>query len=512
MEYTMNIKLLENECWWGGCSDDGIKAPFCENSEISRNLDPNNTYNQASPLLVSNKGRYIWGESAYTYKIEKDELVITGIKEKPQIFEGGSNLRETYLLASQRFFPTSKVAPPKEFFDGIQYNSWIELMYNQNQEGIINYAKKIKEEGYPTKGVFMIDCGWNDYYGKFEFSTSKFTDPKAMVDELHAMGYKVMLWTCPFISADTAEFRYAWSKGYLIMNKWGLPSIKQWWDGFSSVVDITNPEVAEWYYQQHKYLMDKYGIDGFKLDAGDGHFYSDDDVIYAKTDSNGQSEAWAKFGLRFKYNEYRACWKAAGLELVHRLRDKNHSWTDNGVAALVPCQLAQGILGYAYTCPDMIGGGQFTDFLEDQDKLDQELFVRYAQCAALMPMTQFSISPWRVLDEYHNGLCRDISWVRMEYIEDILALTEHARKTGEPVVRYMEYVFPNQGFEKVIDQFMLGDNILVAPVMEKGKITREIKFPEGNWKSRSGEIIKGGQTLTVDAPLDVLPIYRKVND
>ena len=53
----------------------------------------------------------------------------------------------------------------------------------------------------------------------------------------------------------------------------------------------------------------------------------------------------------------------------------------------------------SYTCPDMIGGGEYLNFLENSSNLDEELFVRYAQCAALMPMMQFSAAPWRVLSK-----------------------------------------------------------------------------------------------------------------
>jgi alpha-glucosidase (family GH31 glycosyl hydrolase) len=511
MYFTMKINLLEDEYWWGGANDDGPVMPFHSNCHYTRELDPNNSYNQAAPLLLSSKGRYIWCESGFGFSFAGDDLILTGTKEKPQLFDGFDNLRGAYLAASQKFFATSKKSPPKNLFDGIQYNSWIELTYNQNQTDILNYARKIKETGMPCSGVFMIDCGWNDYYGKFEFSTLKFSDPKSMVDELHSLGFKVMLWNCPFLSADTSEFRYTRDRGYLVTDKNGNPSIKQWWDGHSAVLDFTNPDAVNWYKEQNQKLMDKYGIDGFKLDAGDAHFYSDDDITYLPTDSNGQSEAWAMFGLCYDYNEYRTSWKCGGQALVQRLRDKDHTWDNNGVCSLVPSQIAQGIIGISYTCPDMIGGGQFDDFWKKADFLDQELFVRYAQCAALMPMMQFSAAPWRVLDEKHFNLCKEAAWLHMEYAPIILDLVEHAQNTGEPIIRYMEYVFPDQGLETITDQFMLGDNILVAPVMSKGKTEREVAFPAGRWEDTDGNVLEGGKTLFIDAPLEKLPIFKKRN-
>ena len=73
----------------------------------------------------------------------------------------------------------------------------------------------------------------------------------------------------------------------------------------------------------------------------------------------------------------------------------------------MPSVLAQGIIGAHYTCPDMIGGGDYTDFSYERMKnLDSELFVRYAQNAALMPTMQFSAAPWRVLGEKENKICQ----------------------------------------------------------------------------------------------------------
>ena len=128
-----------------------------------------------------------------------------------------------------------------------------------------------------------------------------------------------------------------------------------------------------------------------------------------------------------------------------------------------------------------------------------------------MPMIQFSAAPWRVLDDEHYAMILGLMKLREEFLPTILELVKNASKTGEPAVRYMEYVFPGQGFEKVIDQFCLGDDIIVAPVLTKGAVTRDIALPDGKWKDhRTGKIYDGGKTITVDAPVDSLPIMERV--
>lgn len=91
-------------------------------------------------------------------------------------------------------------------------------------------------------------------------------------------------------------------------------------------------------------------------------------------------------------------WKMGGQPLVQRLRDKDHTFED--LQLLISNMLSTGLMGYYFSCPDMIGGSQFTAFF-NQDRLDQELIARSAQCHALMSMMQFSVAAWRVLDATH---------------------------------------------------------------------------------------------------------------
>ena len=218
-------------------------------------------------------------------------------------------------------------------------------------------------------------------------------------------------------------------------------------------------------------------------------------------------------GLDFPYNEYRACWKMGLQPLVQRLQDKPYSW--EGIRQLIPDMLAAGLIGHPYTCPDMIGGGEFRSFLNpdmtpiDPSKIDQKLIVRSCQIHALMPMMQFSVAPWRILDKKNLEICRKFANLHKQFGPYILELAHNAAKTGEPIVRHMEYEFPNQGFENSKDQFMLGPKYLVAPVVTP-EDSREVKLPSGEWKDDLGKVWKGGQTIKIDVPIDRLPYFEKL--
>ena len=510
-DYSLTVRMLEREYWYGGFTYDGQLMPFCAKTTYQKSMDPNPTMNQASPIFVSSKGRYIWCDKGINIDINNGLITITSTKAQPFLFEGFENMRQAFKAASRKHFPAAGNMPPEEFFTGPQFCSWIEFRYQQNEEGLLEYADNIIKNGFPAK-ILMIDCGWQQGFGRWDFYPGRFKDPKGMVEKLHKLGFKVMLWTCPFITADSIEFRELRDKCFLVMNKDGKPSIKEWWDGFSAVLDFTNPGAVEWYLAQNQKLIDKYNVDGFKLDAGDASFYSDKDVTFAPTDANGQSELWARLGLdNFRYHEYRACYKCGGEALVQRLLDKEHNWEGlNGVNTIIPAMLALGILGHPFSCPDLIGGGEYKSFESNMNKLDPELFVRYAQISALMPMMQFSAAPWRFLDNYHFQLCKKAALLHAEYADYILKCADNSKITGEPIVRYMEYAYPGEGFEKITDQFMLGEEMLIAPVIVKGVKERKIVFPKGKWLGDDGSTVEGGCEISVNTPLERLPFYRRV--
>jgi alpha-glucosidase (family GH31 glycosyl hydrolase) len=504
--FTKSIPLKPGEKWWGGPIVDGHIMPFGDEFYL-HNMLGDTKGNQSQPLLISNHGRYIWCDDPFEFEFNEGVLKLSSTFSDFKSGQAGQTLKDAYLHASQTFFPPTGEIPAEILFTHPQYNTWIELMYDQNQDDILKYAESIIKHGFPP-GVLMIDDNWQEDYGTWEFKAERFSDPKGMIEKLHAMGFKVMLWVCPFISADSPVYRELKRKRVLMSedDNQTVPAIVRWWNGASALIDLSNPAGEQWFHQQLQNLVDKYQVDGFKLDAGDAQYYTGEICASQELHANQHTELFAKIGLRFPMNEYRACWKMAGQPLVQRLRDKSHSWND--LRKLIPGILTQGLVGYAYTCPDLIGGGEFRSFL-NLDKIDQELIVRSAQCHALMPMMQFSVAPWRVLDNEKMEICREMAILHNHMANEILNLARQSSITSEPIVRHMEYAYPNQGFINIQDQFMLGEDILVAPVLHKNTRERIVQFPEGTWKADDDTIINGPCRITLKAPLHRLPWFKR---
>jgi alpha-glucosidase (family GH31 glycosyl hydrolase) len=506
--------MKNGEKWFGGAVNEAHLMPFKEGYSLDMFGDTRG--NQAAPLLVSTKGRFIWSEEPFKFAFEKNRLVITNAKGSLVIDSAGKNLREAFTNAAKRFFPAKNKLPDTLLFSRPQYNTWIELVYNQNEKDILSYARAIIANGFPP-GVIMIDDNWADYYGRFDFRADRFTNAAAMVDTLHAMGFKVMLWVSPFVSPDTEVFRELLAQRLLLMantenqgnsqKNEGKPAIIEWWNGHSAVLDFTNPAAKKWYEGRLDHMVNTYHLDGFKFDAGDADFYPASASSFKKATPNDHSRLWGEIGLKYPLNEYRAMWKMGGEPLVQRLRDKKHNWED--LQKLIPHVTTAGLLGYQFTCPDMIGGGEYGSFI-GRSKLDEQLVVRSAQCSALMPMMQFSVAPWRVLSAQNLKSVKKAVETRAKYTPYIMQLVKQAAATGEPIARSMEYQYPNQGFADVKGQYMLGSKYLVAPMVANGT-TKTIYLPKGKWKSDLGKTVKGPAKIEIEVAADRLPVFELLN-
>ncbi|MFT3874921.1 MAG: glycoside hydrolase family 31 protein [Propioniciclava sp.] len=519
---TVNVEIEHGEWWWGGAAADGTLMPFGRETSHHRDLarnaglvnDPADASNQSAPVLISSHGRVIASDQPFTFTIEDGQLRAEGTGVQTATADVAT-LRGAYREAVRRFMPASGRTPAPELFEGPQYNTWIELPYTPTQQGVLDYARRILAAGFPP-GVLMIDDLWAADYGDWRFEAGRFPDPRAMVDELHRLGFRVMVWVVPFISPDNAVYRALERRDLLLRGADGEIVVRRWWNGWSAVLDLTFAPACDWWADTLRALQAETGVDGFKFDAGDLRDYRDDDQGRGGIGRIAQTAAYARFGEQFAFNEFRASWRAGGLGLAQRLHDKPPTWDAAGLGSLIPEGIAQSLTGHAFNCPDMIGGGDLAQF-EPGAAVDVEQFVRYAQCAALFPMMQFSLNPARVLDEEALAAVKAAVALRQALVPEILALVAHAARTGEPILRPLAYHDP--GTEQVTDQFLLGKDVLVAPVLERGATHRQVVLPHGRW-APLGTGMPDGQvvevtgdpvTLTLDVTLASLPAWRRIH-
>ena len=570
---TKVVSILPGERWWGGTVAQGWRMPLDATSDYEKDLRVESDGNQAAPLLLSTKGRWIWCEDAFRYSFKDGKITLQtgpcprkarggghtmavapaaqGPAENPalttqipnlpdealrnlpnlertcyskktfaplQVGRTGDSIRTAFEYCSRTFFPP-KGTPQLRFFEQPILNTWVELNYNQNQEDVIKYAQSFIANGMKP-GVLMIDCFWQtDAFGPWVFHAARFSDPRAMSDRLHAMGYKLMLWNAPFVTLDSMTYRKLRQDGGILKDArliacgkgvyQGLPV--EWWDGYSAVYDPTSPAGRAWYRDMLKRVMQDYGVDGFFFDGGGPYEYPPGDYIAFENAAQPTDlcRAFQMVAAEVPYQQLREAWKMGGLPLMNTLRDKEPRWGE--MRRCITDMIAAGQLGYPFVVADLVGGGTCGNNGNGVHgvKWQDELFVRHLQIECLSPMIQFSGSPWRVLSSSAQDIVRKMLVLREKYAPRIVEIAVNTGKTGLPMLRSMDFQFPNKGYELVLDQFMMGDDLLVAPVVEGGAKTRTVVIPEGRWLSDRGEVVVGPKTIVVDTPLERLPYFER---
>ncbi len=521
---TASVKMSAGENWWGAANFFGTKMPFTAKTDLKIDLRRNNYHNQCASFLVSDQGRVIWADAQALITLKNGEITVAADSDVV-VEKGGSSLPEAYRYAMRKWFPASDKMPDPLFFSAPQINTWIELTYHQNEKDILAYAKSMLDNGVPA-GVLMIDDTWQAGYGDWRFEPTRFQDPKGMMDKLHGMGYKVMLWMCPYVGMDLPAFRrIAWGtnpddvRGY--PQKGGFFTVKGtkparngriqakpcgWWNGISAFLDFSHPNANAWFTETLDGLVKEYGVDGFKLDGADLTAYAldDRDAFDPKATCGSLNNGYSAYALKYPFCEIRNLWRMQQMPVVVRLHDKPHTY--EALRRITADMIAAGIIGQPFICPDMVGGGEWTTFIPGSP-FDPDLFVRSAQIHALCPMMQFSASPWRVLDAERQQIVRDTVALRQKFAPMIVDLAKKAAVDGEPIIRSLEYNYPNRGYAAVIDQFMMGTDLLVAPQMDKDAATRTVLIPSGTWKADDGSVVTGPKTITVSTPLARLPHF-----
>lgn len=370
------------------------------------------------------------------------------------------------------------------------------------------YARSVLANGL-APGVLMIDDTWQEDYGLWRFHPGRFPNPKAMCRELHDLGFSVMVWLVPYLSADSPSFRKAQAlPGALLRRADGEPVLLSWWNGYSAALDLRQAFARALLDEQLHALQEEVGVDGFKFDGGGLNAYAQAGDLGGATPSE-LNQAWFQYAASYRFHEAKDSWKAGGRAINQRLRDKDHAWEGEGLACILPDAFNASLTGHPYLCPDMVGGGEWTCFLPG-GRLDEELLVRCAQASALFPMLQFSVAPWRVLSGPALQAVLEAGRLHERLGGEIYRLVCQTAKTGEPLLTPLCYYYPQPPYAQVLDEFLLGRDLLVCPVLQKGCREREVVFPPGLWQGADGTRYPGGQTLRLAAPLETLLYFRRI--
>ncbi|WP_331272914.1 TIM-barrel domain-containing protein [Motilibacter deserti] len=407
--------------------------------------------------------------------------------------------------------PQKSDAPDYQYQSTV-WNSWAQFYTNVTQAGFLDWARQLHATGIPAH-TFSLDDGWMSKYGDFTFN-AKFPDPKAMVDEVHAMGYNFGLWVTLWLNNDSQNYQVARANGWLLKSASdpSQPCAVRWWNGNAGIVDLANPAARAWYESQLDGLMSSLGVNGFKFDT---RFF---DLGCAPYTSDLGMEDYQALGaeLADKYDlqgmGIRVHWTGnQSRGFVTREIDKGTGW--DSLQAGMHQLLALSTVGHPFVTSDMIGGSL------GQAPPTKQVLVRWAQAAALTPLMYSSTAPTGVTD-WTTGrqVAYDAETVQLykaaverhgDLSDYILAQVRRAVGTGEPIMKPLFWEFPEeQATYTLDDQWLLGDSLLAAPVLEQAT-SRDVYLPEGRWYDPyTGQTLRGERWVRdYPAPLSVTPMF-----
>jgi alpha-glucosidase (family GH31 glycosyl hydrolase) len=286
----------------------------------------------------------------------------------------------------------------------------------------------------------------------------------------------------------------------------------RWWNTPPvAALDVTNPEAVEWFVARLKKLQRETGVDGFKFDAGEPCFLPRFPRTHLPLSTPAEYTQLYVQRVAGQFaggvSEVRTGHHNHDVAIMYRMGDRFSTWdAGNGLRSLIPTLLTSGILGYPFCLPDMIGGNAYFN-----THPDKELLVRWAQVNALMPAMQFSLAPWDLGKETERLVTKAIS-IRRKLEDYLVTLAEEAAENLTPICRPLWMISPGEeDTYEIQDQFALGNDVIVAPVVCRGARRRDVYLTEGSWRDiadADGTVIEGGRWLkNVASPLDHLPVY-----
>lgn len=494
---------------------------------------------QASvPFYVSSRGYgFLWNNPAIgtaTFGTNKTEWYAKRTKKLDYFITAGDTPAEIELNYSAAAGRTPMMP---EF--GLGY--WQCKLRYRTQEEILAVAREHKRRGLPMDAIVVDFFHWT-MQGDFKFEKRDWPDPDAMVKELKDMGIETVVSVWPTVDERSENFWEMNGKGYLVHSDRGN-GLHMTWMGNTVFYDATHPGARKFVWEKCKENYYKKGIRIFWLDEAEPEYgpYDFDNTryyigpalqcsnIYPAMYAKGFYDGLKESGEKEIMSLVRCAW--AGSQKYGVLTWSGDIYSSfRAMREQLQAGLNMGMAGIPWWTSDI--GGFVGGNIEDEDF--RELLVRWFAWGAFCPVFRMhgERSPWYEREQEFIDNVRQLTsgqdnevWSfgedNYEILKKYLFVRENMRpyirecmraasETGAPVMRPLFFDFPeDKKCWETEDVYMFGPDVLVAPVMELGARERTLYLPKGaEWKDAvSGNLYEGGRTVTVDAPLSVIPVF-----
>ena len=509
---------------------------------------------QGRAFDVYNTQRYGYGEAPATMKINVPLAVTTAgfalfMDEVDRgRFDFGHATPGRWAYTSETGAVSYVVIAAETIREQLRHYTWLtgrqplppkwSLGYIQSKYGYRTEAEArgvvdtLRQRGFPVDAV-VLDLHWFEHMGDLAWNRDAWPTPFRMMHDLDARGVQTVAITEPYISGPSDLYPPAIDEGHVGTDGAGNAlEMPDWWscpDGCPAVLaDMTRPATRDWWWSKHPAFMgdEVAGTDpalgtmaGLWTDLGEPEKHPDSMMHHlgpAPVIHNAYNLLWAETlydGLRAMrpnervFNLTRS--GSAGIQrygTVHWSGDVQRSFT--GLAQQPGLMLHAGLSGLAYYGSDI--GGYLGDTYAP------ELMVRWMQHGALTPtmrphgVDNLPTEPWRFGAEAET-IIRDFVRLRYQLMPYLYTLAWENHTTGLPIARPLFFADPSDpDLHARDDAYLLGDALLVAPVVADSVRQKDVLLPDGGWMDVwTGEIVAGGDTVTAGAPLNRIPLYQK---
>jgi len=402
----------------------------------------------------------------------------------------------------------------------------------ESEDELLTVARGFREKKIPCDTLWL-DIHYMDRYRSFSWNPVGFPDPRRMLGEVAALGFKVVTILDPGIVADPVDpvCRSGLEGDHFILGERdGTPIRGRVWPGLCHFPDFARKETRSWWADLVKRWTEQ-GIDGIWIDMNEpsvfrnpthtlpvtalhrghgggphGAFHNVYGQLMAEATRDGV--AAARPGRR-PFVLTRSSHLGGVRSAAVWTGDNQSTWQD--LRWTIPMVLSLGLSGQPFAGPDL---GGF-----DGDP-EPELFARWFQTGALLPFCRGHAKygscrkePWAFGAEIEE-IVRDALCLRMKLLPQLYTVFHEASVRGLPVVRPLFMADPRDArLREIDDAYLLGDSLLVAPVLEPGARTRTVTLPRGGWYKvsslRAGSDPLREDRVELEAPLATLPLLAR---
>ncbi|HEX8088489.1 MAG TPA: TIM-barrel domain-containing protein [Blastocatellia bacterium] len=437
---------------------------------------------------------------------------------------------------------TGHIQLPPMWALGNQQSRWSYYPQSVAEDIVHNY----RERDLPLD-VLYLDIDYMSGYRVFTWDTSRFPNPAEFTDRLRRQGVKVVTIVDPGVkyqptessaaqNADRPELAaqdksyYVYNQGleknFFLKRKDGKLYVGRVWPGESVFTDYSMEGARKWWGDLHRGLIGQ-GVAGIWTDMNEPADFVDqtgkaqmDVVSYDEGEYSTHAKNRNVFALLMARATYEGLERLepdkrpyvitragyAGYQRYTTMWTGDNTSTWDALALSIPMFQSLGLSGVPFVGTD-VGG-----FI---GRADAELLTRWYQVGFLTPMCRnhkdangYDQEPWR-FGKYYEDIIRKYLKLRYRLLPFLYTNLEEARRTGVPLFRPLLLNYQDDYNTLTIDdQFMIGADLLVAPVVRPGLVTRRVYLPAGAWFDYwTGKKIDGGSVIEAAAPLDTVPMY-----